>query len=356
MAKVIFAGAGTAGHIEPALAVARQVLTMQPDLSAIFLGTATGLENSLVPAAGFTLSIIEKAPFPRRLNATAIKWPIRFLKTFSQVRGILKGADLVVGFGGYVAAPAYLSARLMRIPVIAHEANAKMGLANKLAARFGAEVLTAFPAPGARHVGIPLRSQITALAQQGSDERRNSKNQARDNFGISRDAKVLLIFGGSLGAQRFNDVIAGSLDSILENGITIIHGIGSSNELPNARPGYIPMPYISDMASAYAAADLVISRSGAVTVVETGSLGLYSLYIPLAIGNGEQAANAAYVVDRGGGEILANSDFSSDWLKRNIAGLMDRASAWSASGSRVDFPLDAAEVIARDVMAVIGRE
>ena len=110
------------------------------------------------------------------------------------------------------------------------------------------------------------------------------------------------------------------------------------------------------MASAYAAADLVISRSGAVTVVETGSLALYSLYIPLAIGNGEQAANAAYVVDRGGGEILANSDFSSDWLKRNIAGLMDRASAWSASGSRVDFPLDAAEVIARDVMAVIGRE
>jgi len=354
VAKVIFAGAGTAGHIEPALAVAREVKATTSDVTALFLGTATGLENTLVPAAGFELALIEKAPFPRRLNAAAFKWPFRFIKTLSQTRSILRGADVVVGFGGYVAAPAYICAWSMRIPVIAHEANAKIGLANRLASKFGARLLTAFPVPGARLVGIPLRKEITALALQDRDSRLILKKSARERIGISSDAKVLLIFGGSLGAQRFNEVIAGNLDFILGSGITVVHAVGSSNELPSARPGYIPMPYISDMASAYSAADLVISRSGAVTVVETGSLGLYSLYVPLAIGNGEQAANAQYVVDRGGGELLANSQFNAAWLQANISRLMDRALNWSIHGTRVDFPLDAAEVIAHELLVSVN--
>ena len=356
MARIVLAGAGTAGHVEPALAVANWLRTHNPETDFLFLGTPEGVEVNLVPAAGFELQLIDKAPFPRRINAEFIRWPARFRKTLKQSREALRGADVVIGFGGYVAAPAYLAARRLGIPMIAHEANAKMGLANKLAGRCGATVLRAFGAEDANRVGIPLRGSIVALSQLDSSQRAAVKETALNTLKLDPSAPTILIFGGSLGSVKFNETIAAAQRDITRAGAQIIHAVGAKNDLPQAQAGYLPMRYIDDMASAYAASDLVISRSGAVTVAETGVLGIYSLYIPLPIGNGEQIENAREVVARGGGEILKNDEFTPAWLTSNIARLLEKAIARRGSGERIDFPLNASEAIGLRSLKVLAHE
>jgi UDP-N-acetylglucosamine--N-acetylmuramyl-(pentapeptide) pyrophosphoryl-undecaprenol N-acetylglucosamine transferase len=345
MTRIVLAGAGTSGHVEPALAVANWLKENLPEAELIFLGTAGGVENRLVPAAGFALELIDKVPFPRTINGVLLTWPTRFLRSVKQVRRVVKNSDLVIGFGGYVAAPAYLSARLSGIPIVAHEANAKEGMANKLARLCGAISLRAFGAPAPERVGIPLRKNIVELAQLSSSERLLAKHHALRALHLDPQLPTILVFGGSLGSMKFNGEISQAKSVLVDAGFQVIHGVGSANELPEASERYLPLHYIDDMAQAYAAADLVISRSGAVTVVEVGVLGIYSLFIPLPIGNGEQVENARAVVAEGGGEILENSNFSSEWLKQNVTNLMDRAMKWQKSGSRIDFPLNAAEQI-----------
>ena len=356
MSRIVLAGAGTSGHVEPALAVANWLRDHNPNTEFLFLGTAEGVEVKLVPAAHFDLHLIDKAPFPRRINLGLLRWPSRFRKTLKQTEAAIRGADLVIGFGGYVAAPAYLAARRLRIPMIAHEANAKMGLANKLAGRCGATVLRAFGAEDADRVGIPLRSSIVALSQLDSHQRDAAKERALKELKLDPAAPTILIFGGSLGSVKFNEAVAAARKEITGKGAQIIHAVGAKNELPQAQAGYLPLHYIDDMASAYAASDLIISRSGAVTVAETGVLGIYSLYIPLPIGNGEQIENAREVVARGGGEILKNEEFTGAWLISNVARLLEAAKARRESGERIDFPLNASESIGLRSLKVLAHE
>jgi UDP-N-acetylglucosamine--N-acetylmuramyl-(pentapeptide) pyrophosphoryl-undecaprenol N-acetylglucosamine transferase len=345
MSKIVFAGAGTAGHVEPALAVAKWLKAHDQKIEMIFLGTQEGVENRLVPAADFPLALVNKLPFPRRLGVDLILWPFRFLQTLHQVRKVVAGADLVIGFGGYVAAPAYLVARGMGISIIAHEANAKPGMANKLAKFCGATVLRAFGESTPERVGIPLRESIVELSRLSPSERLIAKHHARRGMNLDPNAPTILIFGGSLGSIKFNATIDQARAAIGAAGYQMIHAVGVNNELPQISRGYLPMPYIDDMASAYAAADLVISRSGAVTVAEVSVLGIYGLFIPLPIGNGEQVENARSVVEQGAGEILDNSAFNADWLIAEIDGLMERAKVWSDKELRIEFPLNAAEQI-----------
>lgn len=354
MARVIFAGAGTAGHVEPALAVAQFLRDKHPEIESVFLGTVEGVESSLVPAARFPLLLISKTPFPRRINGDLFTWPFRFRKTFSQTRTLLEGADLVVGFGGYVAAPAYLAARRAKIPIVAHEANAKMGMANKLAMRCGATMLGAFSKRNVRGVGIPLRTSIVELADLNIRERNAMRRDARLAFNLDPDADTILVFGGSLGSAKFNKTIAETQHDISSLGFQVIHSVGAKNHLPQAQAGYLPLPYIDDMARAYAACDLAISRSGAVTVVETGVLGIFSLFVPLPIGNGEQALNAQVSITRGGGEMIKNEEFTPEWLRSNIPRLMVQAKRWRKADSRLAFPLDASEQISEQILKVLA--
>ena len=346
MSKIVFAGAGTAGHVEPALAVANWLREHDSEIEMLFLGSQGGVENRLVPAAHFPLLLIPKVPFPRSVNGELIRWPFKFLSALREVRDVLKGADLVIGFGGYVAAPAYLVARTMGIPIIAHEANAKTGMANTLAKFCGARILRAFGDSTPERVGIPLRESIVELSRLSASERLTAKHHALRSMYLDPSAPTILVFGGSLGSMKFNATIERARDAISASGIQIIHGVGANNELPPASPGYLPLHYIDDMALAYSAVDLVISRSGAVTVAEVSVLGLYSLFIPLPIGNGEQVENARSVVEQGGGEILDNSAFTSDWLISEVDRLMERAKRWRDGQMRIEFPLNAAEQIA----------
>ena len=309
---VVVAGGGTAGHIEPALALADAVMRLRPDATVVALGTERGLENKLVPARGYPLELIPPVPLPRKPTPELVKLPLKVRDSVRKTREVLErvGADVVVGFGGYVALPAYLAAR-GRVPIVVHEANKSAGLANKVGARFAKRVAVAVPGttlPNAEVVGIPLRRSITAL------DRAALRAEAREFFGLDPDAPTLLVFGGSQGAQSINAAVSGAAKDLADAGVGVLHAHGPKNtlvvqEFPG-RPAYVPVPYLERMDLAYAAADVAICRSGAMTVAEVTSVGLPAVFVPLPIGNGEQASNARPAVDAGAALMVDDADLS----------------------------------------------
>src|SRR5690606_3364185 len=200
--SVIVAGGGTAGHIEPALAVADALRRLDPSIRVTALGTERGLETRLVPERGYPLELIPPVPLPRKPTLDLLKLPARVRSSVRRTRAVIDAveADVIIGFGGYVSLPAYLAAgqgllrRRRAIPVIVHEANARAGIANRIGARVAAKVLAAVPdsgLPGAQVVGIPVRESITALDRAGL------RGEARAHFGLPGEGPVLLVFGGS---------------------------------------------------------------------------------------------------------------------------------------------------------------
>lgn len=149
MVSIVMAGGGTAGHTSPLIATAQRLAEMAPDASISSIGTPKGLENKVIPAAGLPLDLVPPVPLPRRPSVELVKLPLNIVRAVSQARQILirRKADVVVGFGGYVSLPAYLAAKLLRVPVVVHEQNAVPGLANKVAARFAKVVAVTFPTP-----------------------------------------------------------------------------------------------------------------------------------------------------------------------------------------------------------------
>jgi len=329
--KIVFAGGGTAGHIQPALAVARLWKKTYPADQIVFLGTSSGLETKLVPAAGFDLELITRVRIPRSLSFDLVKVPGSLRRSVGQSKNVLKDADLLFGFGGYVCAPAYLAARSLKVPIVIHEANAQPGWANRLGARYtdalavGSPV-THGPYAQALITGLPLRDDITSLltAHHSADE--NTWNElrvkAKRDLGIHSGNKVVLVFGGSQGSQAINSVIENTRKLIKERPITIVHSVGAANDLPASDDTYISFSYIEDMATAYLASDLVIARSGAITCSEVGALGKYALFIPLPIGNGEQSVNADHLVEMGRARVLEQSSFTASWLLDNIDSML----------------------------------
>ncbi len=343
--SVVLAGGGTAGHVEPAMAVADALSALQPGIRVTALGTERGLETRLVPERGYPLELVTPVPLPRTLNADLLRLPWRIRGSIRQARAVLDSvaADVVVGFGGYVAVPAYLGARSGRVPIVVHEANARAGLANRLGARFARRVLAAVPGSGLRGadvVGMPLRASITGL------DRAALRSAARAHFGFTDDARVLLVFGGSQGAASINRAVSAAAADLARAGIAVLHAHGPKNtlDLPAPRPGdppYVAVPYLSRMDLAYAAADLAICRSGAMTVAEVSAVGLPAVYVPLPIGNGEQRLNALPVVRAGGGLLVADADLTPGYVGTEVARLLadesrlaDMAGAAAGAGHR----------------------
>jgi len=189
---VVLAGGGTAGHVEPALAVADALRRRDPDIGITMLGTARGLENRLVPARGYDLALIPPVPLPRSLTPNLLTVPTRMRTAVHETTEILTnvGADVVVGFGGYVALPAYLAARGAKLPYVVHEANAKPGLANRWGARFTPFVAANSADPRLPHatvLGIPLRRAVSTL------DRGSQRAAARAELGLFADAPTLLV-------------------------------------------------------------------------------------------------------------------------------------------------------------------
>lgn len=217
---VVLAGGGTAGHVEPALNLADALLRRRPGTVITALGTAGGLETRLVPQRGFALELIPAVPLPRKPTVDLATLPFRLRVAIRAVRAVLRrtGADVLVGFGGYVAMPAYLGAR-RRVPIVVHEANARPGLANRIGARFTPYVAetVAGSLPGARLVGLPLRRQIAAL------DRAALRHEAAAFFGVDPARPTLLVSGGSQGARRLNEAVAGAAPRLAQAGVQTLH-------------------------------------------------------------------------------------------------------------------------------------
>ena len=375
--SVVLAGGGTAGHIEPAMAVADALRALDADVRITALGTQRGLETTLVPARGYRLELIPPVPLPRKPTLDLLRLPARVVRSVRRTRAVLDAtdADVLVGFGGYVALPAYLAARgglgrRRAVPIVVHEANASAGIANKVGARLARRVLAAVPGSGvkargsdeAEIVGIPVRPTIAGL------DRAATREQAREHFGLPSHGPVLLVFGGSQGARSLNEAVAGAATELAEAGVSVLHAHGPKNTVDVAvnesavvdgRPAarYVAVPYLTRMDLAYAAADLAICRSGAMTVAEVSATGLPAIYVPLPHGNGEQELNARPIVESGGGILLADSALTSRYVAEKIVELITDSAALTrmSAGASSAGHRDAATTVARIVLDVASR-
>lgn len=360
MTSVVLAGGGTAGHTSPLIATAQALTELGVD-ELVAVGTARGLEVRVIPEAGLDLELITPVPLPRKPNVDLLKLPYRLTKAVRESKAILRErkADAVVGFGGYVSIPVYLAARWMKVPVLVHEANHIPGIANKIGARWASFVGTTFdtPMPGnPTLVGMPINRRIT--------HPQVSQSEARDLFGLDPDRHTLLVSGGSQGAQAINRAVVEARDALLAEGIQILHVLGPKNfdddpTITHASGAqYRPVAFVDDMATAYAAADLMVGRAGAGTVMETAISGLPVIFIPLPWGNGEQGKNAAALVEAGGGVLLPESELTADVLSGRVLELFRTDGTLEAMSERARamYPADAADAMARAVLEVIDRK
>jgi UDP-N-acetylglucosamine--N-acetylmuramyl-(pentapeptide) pyrophosphoryl-undecaprenol N-acetylglucosamine transferase len=315
--SVVLAGGGTAGHVEPALALADALRRANPRIPIACLGTERGLETRLVPLRGYDLELIPAVPLPRSVNQQLLSVPGRLGAAVSAATTVLDQvlAEVLVGFGGYVATPAYLAARRRGIPIVVHEANVRPGLANRIGVRLTRHVFTGQPGTKLAHatyIGIPIRREIAGL------DRLALGDKARAHFGLRPDLPVLLVTGGSQGARSLNQAVVAAAGWIGSAGVQVLHIIGPRSDIqvppPGGEPPYVALPYLDRMDLAYAAADFALCRAGAMTCAELTAVGLPAAYVPLPHGNGEQRMNAAPIADVGGGIIVDDAQLSPEWI------------------------------------------
>jgi UDP-N-acetylglucosamine--N-acetylmuramyl-(pentapeptide) pyrophosphoryl-undecaprenol N-acetylglucosamine transferase len=354
--RIVVAGGHSAGHIEPTMNFADAVRRLEPSAQITALGTVRGLDTTLIPARGYPLELIPPVPLPRKPNKAFFAVPARLRRSVQAAGRVLDStrAEVVVGFGGYVAMPAYVAARRRALPIVIHEANARPGVANRAAALLTTHVYTASAAVHLRHgvpIGIPLRPAIATL------DRAALRAEARIRFGLDQDGPVLMVTGGSQGAQAINAAVSAAAPQLRGAGVQVLHIAGPKNEVSVApgTPPYVVLPYVEDMQYAYAAADFVVCRSGAMTCAELTAVGLPAAYVPLPLRGGEQRTNAEPIVAAGGGVMIDNADLTPEWIVREVIPRLtdpDRlramAAAASASGAR-----GADVVLARAVLDLV---
>ena len=314
MTRVVLAGGGTAGHVNPLLAVAED-LQLTHGLSSndiAVIGTREGLESRLIPEAGLALFTLARLPFPRRVTRGAVAFGPRFIFATARAVRFLRRhrAQVVAGFGGYVCAPVYVAAWLTKTPLVIHEANAVPGFANRLGARFTTEILTAFPTPslpGSFAAGMPMARRMT------HPDKNVSPAVARTHFGLDPRTKTLVVTGGSQGARSINDTVIALVPALVDSGWQVLHVVGSKNPVPSGMPaGYVGLSYCDRMDLALASATAVISRAGAATVSEIQLLEVPALFVPYPVGNGEQEKNAQESVRKGAAIVIADRDFTPE--------------------------------------------
>lgn len=329
--RVLIAGGGTGGHVFPTLATASALKALAPDVDVEFVGTARGLESRLVPQAGWTLHEVRAAPLARRISAATLKLPFVLRQATAQVAELITARDVKVAavFGGYVAVPLAFAARRRGIPLIVHEQNAVPGLANKLAARWAHTVAVSYQgatqAFGRRRTvltGNPVRPEMAGV------DRVTLRAEAFARFGLDPERRTLLVFGGSQGARRINDAVVGSAGLWSDpQSLQIVHACGAgeydrisalwAQTLGAAPDGVLVRceAFIDRMDLAYAAADVVLCRSGASSIAELTSLGLPSVLVPYPHATADhQMANAREVEAAGAALVIADEDFGSTAL------------------------------------------
>lgn len=364
--RILFAGGGTAGHVFPALAVARAMVELDPAIEPVFAGTADRLEDRLVPAAGFRIHHVAALPLPRRLSPGLLKVPGGLRAAVRRCEAILReeGAVAAVTFGGYVSFPVSRAAHRLGLPLVIHEQNAVPGLANRFAGRWASRIAVTFPGSAERFAhpdkvvvtGNPVRDDMLAL---DLDARRA---EARTSFGLDPDTPTLLVFGGSQGARSLNRAIvrAHGLWSQPDQ-LQVLHAAGSSLHGEAAAawekaradaegPRVRCVDFIEDMGAAYAAADIVVCRAGATSIAELTALGRPSVLVPYPHATRDhQMHNARALAQVGGAQVIEDAELTGrrlvDAVEPWIADADARAAA--ARAARVFGRRDAALQVAR---------
>lgn len=350
----LLAGGGTAGHVNPLLAIADRIRDRDPNDEVLVLGTAEGLESRLVPARGYELITVPRLPFPRRPTPDALRFPRRYRDAVDGVIATIRerGVDVVVGVGGYAAAPAYSAAHRSGVPLAIHEANARPGIANRLGARYTRFVGVAFPGtplPHAEVVGMPLRVEIERL------DRFAARREGLARFGLAADRPVLLVTGGSSGAKRINETVAAAVPAIIGAGWQVLHITGEYRDalVDPGLPGYTIVKYCDRMELALAVAELAVARAGTSTVAELAALGIPAVFVPYPVGNGEQRLNARGAVDAGAALVVRDADFTPAWVASTLVALLRRRADIAAMAARMA-PLGVIDATDR-MVDLIGR-
>lgn len=318
--RILIMAGGTGGHVFPALAVAEGLAARGAEVT--WMGTRAGLEARVVPEAGYPVAWIGVSGLRGKGLASWLGAPWRLAKALAQALATVRRIDphAVIGMGGFASGPGGVAAWLLRRPLLVHEQNAAAGLTNKLLARLARTVLQAFPGalPHGRDVGNPVRSEILALPAPG--ERMAGRS------GPVR----LLVLGGSGGALAINEMVPAALARLpAEVRPVVRHQAGRT--LETARAAYVETDveaevgaFIDDMAEAYAWADLVVCRAGALTVAELAAAGLGALLIPFPYAvDDHQTANGGYLAERGAAELIQQRDLDADRLADCLQRLCD---------------------------------
>jgi UDP-N-acetylglucosamine--N-acetylmuramyl-(pentapeptide) pyrophosphoryl-undecaprenol N-acetylglucosamine transferase len=314
MNTIIIAAGGTGGHLYPAIAVAEEIRIERPDIRVAFIGTRERIESREVPRAGFEFFPIDIAA-PGRKPSQLARFPFQYVMAVRRSREIFKEVRpcAFLGGGAYLSVPVAQAARQRKIPIALLEINAVAGRANKILARSASKIFLAYPESQTDFdsssrkkievIGTPVRSSLGAETI--------SKEEARKKFGLDPARKTLLVFGGSLGARSLNEAMERTANAFAEKGSNIIWQTGNTANMDELKRSVkngdhiCILPYINDMGTAYAAADLIVSRSGASTLAELATLGKAAILVPypFAIKNHQEhnarsfeRANAARVI------------------------------------------------------------
>ncbi|MBR3255554.1 MAG: undecaprenyldiphospho-muramoylpentapeptide beta-N-acetylglucosaminyltransferase [Clostridia bacterium] len=330
--KVVIAAAGTAGHINPGLAIANKIKQEQKGSEIIFIGTTRGLENDLVPRAGFELKTIDAYGLSKKISLDNLKKMYKTYKGLGQAKKILKEfkPDIVIGTGGYICGAVITSAHKLGIPTMLHESNAFPGKAVKMLAKNTDTILVSFQDAKDR---IPNAKKVvctgTPVKIQKQNYGINEKNEIIKENELNTTKPIVLVYGGSQGAQRINEALIQIIKENSNKNYQVIWATGLKQyDIIKEQLGDIDIeniqnmkvvPYIYDMEKIMNIADLIVARSGAMTITEISNLGKASILVPLPnVSNNHQMYNAKVLEKIGAAKIIENDSLNGDILNKTI--------------------------------------
>ena len=316
MINLILTGGGTAGHCSPCLALLPQLEKRFDKI--YYIGSENGIEKDMVKLAGLKYFSVPTVKLKRSISAANLKVPFTLARGVREAKRLLKTLDAGVVFskGGYVALPVAIAAGKLKIPLVLHESDLSLGLANKISARYAEEVLTSF-----RETAAGLKNGLYTGAPINHALLCSTRHEGRKRYGINADKPTLLVVGGSSGSTAINREIRGILPKLTER-FTVLHLCGKNNVDLSLKGvnGYFQVPFEPEMKYAYAAADLAVSRAGSNSIFELMSLKIPALLIPLPKGasRGDQIENAEYFSSRGAFRMIRQEEITPEKLYSEI--------------------------------------
>lgn len=326
--RVLIAGGGTGGHAIPALAIAEAIQRRSAEATVLFVGTARGVESRVVPKAGFDLEQISVISLSRSLNASLILFPFVLLKGIAESLGVLRGfkPDLTICTGGYVSGPVGLAAAMLGIPLAIHDSNVLPGITLRVLSRAASLVMLGFE-DATRKVGGSAQAVVgnpTRIAKEDV-----GREAAREAFGLSRDRKTLLVVGGSQGARSINNAVRDALPQLMDAEVQVVWQTGPLDYDDRSRDAepygdrVSTVAFIDDMPTAYRAADLAVTRGGAMTIAELNLYGIPAILVPLATASeNHQELNARAMERAGWAKMILQRDINGEKLGQSVSALM----------------------------------